>query len=175
MRTKIEQYSGEEIFIICSATSDSPFGVLRVFDGFIGPVQVIQALSEYTLAETPDLRVLHGVLRSAEFLPQSLRSVTAYLVVENKTMEEMGVVIESSADTPEQLAAELSTVLENIDGLDLGGAESIDDLFILYGYEVDICLTIDKESIDEEVIDRAIAISEEAEKTKEVAVSEFYQ
>lgn len=172
---KIDEFNGEEVYIICSATSDSPFGVLKIFDGFIGPNQVIHTLSDYTLADTPDLCVLHGVLRSAEFLPQSLRKVTAYLVVANKEKEDMGVVIESSADTPIQLAEELLTVLKNIEELDLGGASSIDDLFILYGYEIDICLTIDKEGVDEEVIDRAIAISEEAEETKEAAVSEFYQ
>jgi hypothetical protein len=120
-----------------------------------------------TLAPTiDDVRVYHGVLGPVEFLPNDLRNKSAFTIFQSSLDDKMCYLVDSGATTIEEFAEELAEVLTSgyIDQL---GEITVERAFILYGYELSVCLGVDPEDIDEEVIGSCKEILEEVRKVSE--------
>jgi len=161
--SKIDSFYGDEIYILCADEDRETHGLLKIFErlsrlqGYMATLNVDQA---------KELRVLHGILTPARYLPSSLRGKSSFLVIQNRTDAEKGLVFETTSSCVGDLAGDISSVVENAGSIALTDFDSIDDLAILWGYEVQICLTIDEDELDEEALDGCIAISAEV---KEIA------
>lgn len=111
-----------------------------------------------------DIIVLHGVLTSAKSIPADLMERECYVIVMEPTSRcavdaaLKGVVIESDAgDQADILAEEIEEGIKKA-----RGSISIDDMYILYGYRVELGLCINEGSLDEENIEVCKKVSEAA-------------
>jgi hypothetical protein len=161
--SKLNTYYGDEVYVLCADEDQETSGPLRVFDRLS---QLQAHMTKLNVARANQLRVIHGILTPAEFLPSSLRGKTPYLVVQNVDDADKGMVFEATSSTVEDLAADIQSVLLNAATYAIG-AEGIDDLHILWGYEISICLSVDEDDIDEEALDGCIAISAEVKEIGE--------
>jgi len=152
----LDDYLNDELFIVCG-DEDQEGGTEMYLFSEIANVQA------HLLTMTPsidsDTRLIHGILTRAEFLPKRMRGKTAFLIIENANDPEKGVVTETAACSVEDLAKDIQSVLAR--GQEFIAFNGIDALFILYGYELELSLTVDPYTLDEEVIDDCIAISVE--------------
>lgn len=163
----ISNFCGEEVFVTCSVVEAAGHGELQIFPSFRGMLDLSEHLSGIAADSGTDIRVLHGLLLPAVHLPASLRGVTPFLVVQSKTNDNMGFVIESCANTVENFAADLVGLLKNGASMGYEDADDIDDLYVLYGYELQVVLKVEEEELDDEIINRCLAIQGEVEEIAE--------
>jgi hypothetical protein len=154
----IAQYIGKEVFLVVGSEDEeaSDIGVFETWG------DLVEHLKTLTPTSDPETRVFHGMLTIGEFLPISFRGKSAYVICLDPCENSKGCVVESSSSGPEGLAEEISSVMR------LGGQISdtkidIDDIYILYGYQLEICLSINDDDIDEEVISTCKEIANEIE------------
>ena len=120
---------------------------------------------EVTPSTDNEICVLHGILSSAETLPNDLKNSTAFVLIESSDIEEAGLIMTESFDEVNNLIK----AIENIVDKNMGSISSVDikSIYILYGYEIKTIMSIDEEDIDEEIIDTCKEIAKEAKKTLE--------
>lgn len=142
-----EYYLNKEVFIISVGEEDDECQICILED--------ISEVKDYLKALNSKLdgvvNVYHGVLSSAEFLPAELKNTTPFLVCLSPEGIETGYVIKISPPSIERLVKEIESTVKN------GGDTSyydipIEYIQILYGYQLEICLTIDDEELEEETI-----------------------
>jgi hypothetical protein len=125
-------------------------------------------LDEYLISRDPsidDVRVMHGVLTGAKTLPASFKGKSVFTIIIPSSEESSqynqdykGIMIETS-ETPGELAQDIETLIA-AGGLttSANGEEvvisdlTIDNIYILYGYQVGLGLAIIEDDIDEECI-----------------------
>ena len=134
----------------------------------------LMVLVEYLKRLTPSLDydsvVLHGILTKASSIPRNLRGKKAYIILEDIYNADQALVLEAGIQSDKELAKKVNGI---IDGNDRHLAPlpwknytvdvDIDDVYILYGYEVSVILSLDEEEIDEEIIDTCKKIAKDAE------------
>jgi len=160
---RLNAYHSDEVYIVCADEDLDTHGVLMVFERLS---RLQGYMSTLNVDHAKQLRVLHGILAPARYLPSSLRGKTPFLIIQSRTDLEKGMAFEVTSSTVDDLAADISSVVENAGTIALADFEGVDDMSILWGYEVRICLTIDEDELDEEALDGCIAISAEV---KEIA------
>lgn len=102
--------------------------------------------------------LVHGFLTTADVLPPSLYGKTAYLIInDNSVRKDMidGIVIPlEEATQPKHIARQIEDIIngffnnENVSNIDPG----IDDIYILYGYRIELCIAPNEDDEDEEAI-----------------------
>jgi hypothetical protein len=158
----MDEFLGREVYIVTGSEDEETSEI------FITESQLV--LDERLISMSPmidqETRVIHGVLTPAETLPPSFRGKTVFMMALDPgsgTISE-GCVIESNCTTPEELAAEIETIIDAGVGFSFGSSEvKIGDLYIIYGYELKVGLAINEADIDEETIDACINIADEIE------------
>jgi hypothetical protein len=114
-----------------------------------------------------DTIALHGVLTKAESIPADLISRECFIIIVQPESYQnsaglKGAVIESDAgDSVEVLAEEIEEVINKGGKWDNG--IDIEDVFILYGYRIELGICVNEDSIDEENIETCKRVSEAAE------------
>lgn len=93
-----------------------------------------------------NIKILHGILTNASVLPKNLRGRTAFMIVDD-TILDHALVSESNAQSDKDLANTIDSLLL------YNKSESIEDIYILYGYEISAILSLNEEELDEEIID----------------------
>jgi hypothetical protein len=149
---------GEEVFIT-AASEEEDEGEIFVTTSLFGLLDHMGNLSASTDSET---RVFHGVLSTAEVIPESFKNKSVFLVFINPNEVDRGYVAESGSGSPDELAVEIEGIIGQCDLL-FNGDVSIDDMFILYGYQIEVCLCVKEDSIDEEAIYTCKKIYDEVE------------
>jgi hypothetical protein len=157
----LSQYTGKEVFIVAGG-EDEETGDIDVFEDWEGLVEKLKTLSP---TSDPETRVFHGVLTLGEFLPSSFHGKSAFIICFDPYEDKKGSITESTGDSSMGLAEEISNIMS------LGGPISdmkinIDDIYILYGYQLDSCLSVNDEEIDEEIISTCNEIAAEIETAK---------
>jgi hypothetical protein len=151
----MEQYRNQEVFIVTGSEEDDR-SELFVTDKR-------EMVDEYLLLKDPsiddDVRVFHGVLTTAEFLPSSFHGKSAFLVINCPDKLDQGCVVEAG-ETPDEVSNEIEAILESADPLTYGDL-SIDYIFLLYGYQLGLGMAINEDDIDDEVIFSAEVIADE--------------
>ncbi len=153
-----DQYIGKEVYLVVGS-EDEETSDISVFDTW---GDLVEHLKTLTPTSEPETRVFHGVLTSGEIIPSSFRGKSAYVICFDPYEDSKGCIAESGSECPEGLAEEISNVMK------LGGPLSdmktdIDDVYVLYGYQLDTCLSINDDDLDEEVIATCKEIADEIE------------
>jgi hypothetical protein len=136
-------------------------------DGELGPIFMfnnITDVEEHLRELTPSLdnyiRLLHGSLAKADYLPADFHNRTPFVICVDPDNPINAFVIESGAASPSELAEEIEIFLKT--GGTFATIPDIDDIHIFYGYEISTCLQPVEEDIDEEAIETCCMVAEAA-------------
>jgi hypothetical protein len=157
----LEKLKGKEVFVVGQDESTITPGELSLFEKY---EDLWAHISQMELSIDNDARVIHGVLFPATFLPSTFRGTTPFLVMcdtlESMEEEPVGVIVEVPAATVEELAEFIENIL-NAAVPDIN--TTIDDIYVVYGYEPRLSITLDPEEIDEGAISEGKALVAEAD------------
>ncbi len=163
---KLKESVGKEIFLI--SEDEIAESEMVIYDN---PQDVFTYLSTL-MAETDfGTKIYHGMLMPAKVLPSVLHTKHCYILALHLTYIQgnlilKGCIFESDCEGKNDiLAKEIEDLVNSEDKVDF--KVDIDNIYVLYGYELQACLAIDEESIDDEVIDSCGKMVEEVRKIEE--------
>lgn len=163
----MEDLIGREVYVIVSeedTTTEISF--------YTDIMEATERLVIIDPVDEPDTKVFHGILSDAYSLPSKLKNENCYIIIFGSAYSAdsiQGIVYQCECDDDTDiLAREIEELITN-DAIHNARmfTTDIDDVFILYGYEVGTGLCIDTESIDEEVINTCKTIVAEAKRMLE--------
>ena len=97
-------------------------------------------------------KILHGLLTRAFSLPKNLKGKSAYIIINNGYNTDRVLIMESGAQSDKDLADTIDALLAyNTTGFTV--PLKLENMYIFYGYELSITLSLDEEEVDEEAID----------------------
>jgi len=151
----------EEIYIVGVDTAITPSGELVVCASY---EQLLNHLKTKNISICSDLRVIHGVLTSAKSIPKDLKNQQAFIVIINQENYSHGVILDSESDDDcKELAYEIRSSLKGNESANF--LYDIDQIFILYGYELSIVMSVDEDDIETgDTIETCKSIADVAEK-----------
>lgn len=166
----LENNCNKEIFLTYSEEgNNNQHGVsVEIF-----ATEELMVLVEYLKRLTPSLDydtvVLHGVLTKASSIPRNLRGKKAYIILEDIYNPDQALVLESKTNSDKELSEKINALIDGNDNhlspmpwRNCSIDADIDDIYILYGYEVSVILSLDEEELDEEIIDTCKKIANDA-------------
>ena len=129
---------------------------------------VAKHLSKGAVANMGDISLLHGTLTRAVSIPDKLHdNIDIFLVLPRATAELDSFIIQCCSlaylqtvvtalitQTTED-SEDLDNIIDDIADLD---AQTIEDLYVLYGYEIELQYTFDSDGIDDEILEEATKI-----------------
>jgi hypothetical protein len=153
--------SSDEVYVIF-ADYDTAVDV-TIVDDFGDALEHLKTLDPEDHFET---KVLHGVAAPGDVLPSDLLDNDCFLIVltpncgiDGKGLR--GTVFETDAACNPSLLAKEIEELVNEDSRGLVFNPDIEDILVMYGYEVELGLCINEDSVDEEKTDSCKRIVEE--------------
>lgn len=161
MTEALNMLVGQEIFVVASEESfHNVHASQREFHVFDNVEELQEKMGELDVNDADEYRVIHGVLTHAAALPTDLKDRTAFVLVIDEADEENGYMVEAG-DTVEHVEDSVKDIIENGIG-HLYDAE-IEQVFVVYGYELTITLSINEDDLDEEVLDACHRVAEAAD------------
>jgi len=156
---------GQEVFLV------GLDGALESGDLTIFPTldSLEEHIAELSPAVETNLVVLHGVLATAECIPdRSYRLFGGpYIIVLSPSEVDTGCIYETDSDVSSKILAEkIEGILESEADGEFEGL-SIENILILYGYELDLGFRIQSDSVDEERIEACRDLAKCANDMKE--------
>ena len=143
----LDQYNGREVFIIGQDETSIVSAEIHVFRTY---KELWEHVVQLELSVDYDVRVIHGVLITAEVLPSNLNGTTPYVVMCDINESEMGSVVGKMTEIPAASIAELAEALETIIGDPVQEVTTnVDNMYVLYGYEPHLSIHLDTEELDE--------------------------
>ena len=157
----LSDHKCSEVFVVCG-DEDQDVGPLFIADNW-------DDLDVHLKSLIPDVdagtRVFHGIVTPAQFLPDNMYGKSAFVICQDPDDPEKGCVVEASCDTSDELAEDISKTLD-YGAIHLFTSElDIEDIFILYGYQIQTCICCDEDELDEEVIEACEMIGTQVEMT----------
>ena len=151
---------GQEVFVLASDELTRAVANKREFHIYDSVEDLTEGLKGIPTDLADDLRVVHGVLTRATTLPSDLNGKTAFVIAISNLDEEDGYMVEAG-DTVEHVEDTVTDALTSgICGMyDI----EIDYIFVVYGYELSIILSVNDDDVDDEVIDTCHQIAEEVD------------
>ena len=154
-----KHYVGKEVFIVG-------------LDGDLesGDIEITESLSTLNIrlsmmnpiAES-NLTVVHGILTMADYIPDKIGR-SAYVIALHPLDIGTGAIFEVNNNSPEGLASLVETVVNDSD---ISEHMDIEDVFILYGYELRLGYSIREDEVDEQLVEDCQEVADEANKMKE--------
>lgn len=155
---QLDDHLYKEVFVVGVDNITSTSGELTVCKSF---EKMIEHLGTKSVGVNSDLRALHGVLTSAKAIPKDMCGRQAFILLTDPENSGFGILIDSDSDNDcSELAAEVEKLL-SAEEMSESFAE-IDNVYILYGYEVNIILSVDEDEVDVELIDSCMDVSDRA-------------
>ena len=151
----MDQLIGGEVFVV-NGDEDNEYSDLFVTDQRVTLDEHLAAINPKI---TEGLRCFHGILQKASYLPVSFKGKSIFIVCVVQDQLGKGIVVEG-ADSPAELAKELETLI-GAESPFVHGSIEIDNIYLLYGYQLDLGYTINDDDIDEEHILTCECISDE--------------
>jgi hypothetical protein len=105
----------------------------------------------------PDIKVIHGVITKAKYIPGDMKGQKCFIMILDPgcfidSLDLECTVMESdSGGDSDVLAEEIEDLMDSSSHLMY--IPDIDDVFIIYGYTMEIGLCVNMDSVDEECID----------------------
>jgi hypothetical protein len=147
--SQLKKYCNKEIFIVYNEEDnheDLPVE-LYITSEFM---ELVGYINKLTPSLDFGIKILHGMLTNASVLPKNLRGRTAFIIVENAYNLDHALISESDAQSDKDLADVINSLLLHNKSINLLNMENI---YILYGYEISTILSLNEEELDEEIID----------------------
>lgn len=142
---------GEEVFVVGIDNVIVNSGPLDIFSSY---EEVIDHLNGLNPIVDSDTKIVHGVLTSAEILPDTFDDVKPFIIIKDPDDGEIGSIIEiEDDDKVEDLADRITDLVAGVGNVEVACLPEIDDIFVLYGYEIDVVLSITEDSMDEQQIE----------------------
>ena len=143
---------GEEVFIAAQSDEDIE-GEIMVLSSV---EELVRTLKNLDLPTNPDARVIHGILSSIKFLPEDFRGKAVFIMcledeVSDDSISYRGVIGEMGCSNSQELAEKIDDLINSAD-TGISFPITVENIYIVYGYEVPVCLTINEEDLDEERI-----------------------
>jgi hypothetical protein len=157
----ISQYIGKEVFLVVGSEDDD-IGDINVLENW---GDLVEFLKKLTPTVDPETRVFHGILTPGEFIPSSFHGKSAFIICIEPYADSKGNVIESTGESPMGLAEEIVNIM-SIGGPVSGMKINIEDIYVLYGYQLETCLSVDDDDVDEEIIAVCSEIASEIDNAK---------
>lgn len=159
----IDKYLYKEVYVVGTDSTVSDGGTLMVCGSL---EDLMEYLRTKSIGIDYDLRVVHGVLTSAKSIPKDLKDRQAFILLVDKSADDYGIMLDSDTENNfNELGEEIEKVLVSEEIATF--FYEIDNVYILYGYEMSLCLTVDEDEIDENIIEDCLVIAEQAKKLKE--------
>lgn len=146
----MEEFIGKEVFVITSEED-----TITELNFFISAAEADERLKFIEPLDEPETKVFHGILTRADSIPPDITGGTCYILIISMTYDTncgQGIVYQSECDGDIELLAEdieEAVTTPNYHGVFVA---EIEDVYILYGYEVGTGLCINDETLDEEVV-----------------------
>lgn len=160
---KLSYFNFKEVYVVCG-DEDRNDALLFVTDSFKNLKYFLDTLLPDIDCDT---RVLHGILTPAEFLPDSFKGKSVFVICQNPEHLNKGNVVDAGSVTPQNLAESVTNLLNEDDAIIESSPVTIDDIYILYGYQLQVKLYVDSEDTDEEVIEVCNDIGKKVKKISE--------
>ena len=116
--------------------------------------------------DNPDTKVIHGVITEAKYIPGDIKNQKCFLMVLEPgctidSLDLEGIIIESdSGGDSDVLADEIEDLIEN--PVNLMCVPNIEEIYIIYGYTMEIGLCVNMDTVDEECVDTCEGVAAEA-------------
>lgn len=153
-----------EVFVVGVDNITAKSGELAAFKSF---ENLIEHLGTKSIGINSDLRAMHGVLTSAKAIPNNFCGRQAFILIADPENPGYGLLIDSDSDND---CGELAKEIENLLKSEEIAANfvEIDNVFILYGYEINIILSVDEDEIDEEMIASCVEVGKRAKELEKI-------
>lgn len=161
---------GKEVFVV-GPEEDEVEGELMVFTEL--PDLLEYLISKSTGLES-EIRVLHGVVTAAETIPQELdfKNIDVYILIDDNVVAEKGVIMSFEDSSAEDLAAIVEDLVLSGGMIPTLAPQNIDNIMLLYGYELYIGLAINPAEIKEDKIERCKLLNYRSVRLKQAIVKE---
>jgi len=144
----LNSHVGREVFIVGVDGEQEEDGEISCFESLS---ELNDHLSGLSPVSEDNLIVLHGVLAPAEYIPPDVGR-GAFVVVADPADDIGGSILNLEDSNIENLASTIEKLLSHLSPYD--GLE-IDNVFVLYGYELNLGFCVREDEIDEEIFDQS--------------------
>jgi hypothetical protein len=161
----MDHFVEKEVFVIV-AEEDTTTG-LYFYDDI---EETFEYLATIDPLEDPETKVFHGVLTKAESIPSEINVKSCYvisigIIFDSNRAEGVLYQSECEGDTS-VLAGDIEeTITASFYDHNSLVVPEIENIYVLYGYELATGLCINRESIDEEIVHTCKTIAAEAKET----------
>jgi hypothetical protein len=156
---KLKDLVKKEVFVVCG-DEDEDRGEIFITNNWDDLLTHMKTLSPGIDSST---RVFHGIIYSAEFLPNSFNKENVYVIFQDPEDDQQGFVTEADTSSVSGVADDIASLVEgqamNVFDADL----TIDNVFLLYGYQLQTCMAVDEDEIDDQIIEACEEIVDEAD------------
>ena len=159
----LDLYVGDQIFIAGNNDTAHSLDDVKVF---ADPIALQEYLIKIDVSELKNMIVAFGSLTYAEILPSTLRNKNAYIIAIDR-IEDYGVIIEMASGEVDDLAAEILDIMKPKPTSTI--VPDINEIFVLYGQQLDVSDGIDPAMIDEEITHECNKILIELDSLGEIA------
>ena len=160
-KTALFEMLYEEVFIVGVDNTVTPSGELVICGSY---EQLLNYLKTKNISICSDLRVVHGVLTSAKSIPKNLKNIQPFIIIIDQENYSHGVILDSESDNDyKALSYEIRSTLKGNKVANF--FFEMDQIFILYGYELSVVMSVDEDDVDEGVtIDTCREVADVAKK-----------
>lgn len=159
----MEKYLYEEVYVVGTDGAVSYAGELTICGSF---EDLLSYLKTKNVSINSDLRVLHGVLTPAKTIPNDFKNRQPFILLKDPDSTGHGIMLDADAENDcNELALEIEMILDAERSEEIASFFfEIDHIYILYGYELSLTLSIDEGDLDEEIIENCLDVAKEARK-----------
>lgn len=150
----MDKHLYKEVYVVGTDNTVSTSGELTVCGSL---EDLLSYLKSKNISINPDLRVIHGVLTPGTAIPKDLKGRQPFILLQDPDNSDHGIILDSDTeDDCRELASEIEEVLGSEEGVSF--FFEMENVYILYGYELSLTLSIDEDDIDEELISDCLLI-----------------
>ena len=155
----MDKYLYKEVYVVGTDSAVSASGELTVCDSFEA---LLTHLRTKNISINSDLRVLHGVLTSGRSIPNDFKNKQPFIILKDPDSSDHGVLLDADSDSCHELAQEIEKALDSEEMASF--FFEIEHVYILYGYELGLAMSVDEDDLDEEIISTCLEVAEAARK-----------
>lgn len=160
-----ENYFYKNVYVIGYDSNEAETGKRESLQIIDDSTEIIAHLRSRDAITDYDIKVLLGWLTPATVLPKNLRGKIPYILVQSPNIS-YGFIIESCAESGKELSKEVEKILDIAD-IYINDDVGIENIYILYGQELNVTLSLDEDYFDEEVISSCEKIVDEVKQITE--------
>lgn len=158
----MDEHLYHEIYVVGTDSEVTGGGELTVCTSFEA---LLSHLETKNVSINSDLRVLHGVLTPASAIPNDFQNRQPFLLLKDPDTNGHGIMLDADADSCRELAVEIEMVMESEEVAPF--FIEIEHVYILYGYELGLALSVNEDDLDEETIISCIVVADAARELNE--------